>query len=249
VGDTVSLSIGTGAKPIRVHIVGTATMPTIGVLGNSHPTMGTGALVDYQLIPAFARNPYADPVTGPSNVLVRMRTGVDPATALRSLHSIAKATSTSANFGVAVVRVQHPAEIVNYRTMGSTPVILGSALAAGAVTALGLTLVASVRRRRRDLALLKTVGFTRRQLSATVSWQATVAVAIGTVIGIPLGIVLGRSLWDVFAHALDVVPQPAIPASTVLLVAVGALVLANLVAAIPARQAARTRTAVLLRAE
>ena len=42
-----------------------------------------------------------------------------------------------------------------------------------------LTLVASVRRRRRELALLKTLGFTHRQLAAVVAWQSTIAVALG----------------------------------------------------------------------
>ncbi len=50
-----------------------------------------------------------------------------------------------------VVTVLRPAEIVNYRSMGTTPAILGVGLTAGAVVALGLTLLASVRRRR-DLA-------------------------------------------------------------------------------------------------
>jgi ABC-type lipoprotein release transport system permease subunit len=40
-----------------------------------------------------------------------------------------------------------------------------------------------------------------------------------------------------------------VPTLEIVLVAVGALVLANLVAAIPGRAAARTPTAVLLRAE
>jgi len=138
---------------------------------------------------------------------------------------------------------------VNYRTMGNTPALLGAALAVGAVAALGLTLIASVRRRRRDLALLKTLGFTRRQLAATVATQATLAVALGVLIGVPLGIIAGRMLWIRFAHALHVVPDPTVPALTIALVAGGALVLANIVAAIPGRQAARTQTAVLLRAE
>lgn len=77
--------------------------------------------------------------------------------------------------------------------MGTTPAVLGAGLGAGAMTALGLTLIASVRRRRHELAVLKTLGFTRRQLAATVAWQSTVAVAIGAVIGAPLGVVLGRS--------------------------------------------------------
>jgi len=145
--------------------------------------------------------------------------------------------------------VQHPAEIVNYRTMGTTPALLGATLAAGAVSALGLTLIASVRRRRRDLALLKTLGFTRRQLAAVVAWQSTIAVTLGTAIGVPVGIALGRSLWDLFAGEIHVAPHPTVPALTITLVTFGALVLANLVAAFPGRIAARTPTALLLRAE
>jgi ABC-type lipoprotein release transport system permease subunit len=148
-----------------------------------------------------------------------------------------------------VVSVQRPAEIVNYRTMGSTPAILGAGLAAGAVAALSLTLIASVRRRRRELALMKTLGFTRRQLAAAVAWQSTVAVLTGTVVGVPVGIIVGRTLWQVFAHEIDVIPTPTVPAVTVALIALGALVLANVVAALPGRIAARTPTAVLLRTE
>ena len=82
-----------------------------------------------------------------------------------------------------------------------------------------------------------------------VAWQSTVAVAIGSVIGAPLGIVLGRTLWNVFARQIDVVASPTIPVPVVALVVVGALILANAVAAIPGYLAARTRTAVLLHSE
>ena len=114
---------------------------------------------------------------------------------------------------------------------------------------LGLTLVASVRRRRRDMALFKTLGFTKRQLAAVVAWQASIVVAIGIIVGVPLGIALGRSLWDLFAHEIDTVPAPTVPVVTIVLIAVGGLVLANLVAALPGRFAARTPTAMLLRTE
>jgi hypothetical protein len=56
-------------------------------------------------------------------------------------------------------------------------------------------------------------------------------------------------LWDVFAHQIDVVPAPSVPAVSILLIAAGALVLANFVAALPGQMAARCPTAVLLRAE
>ena len=172
---------------------------------------------------------------------------------LRSLQRINATLNkeTSADGGAAggVVGVLRPAEIVNYRSMGSTPALLGATLAVGAVAALALTLVASVRRRRRELALLKTLGFTRRQLASVIAWQSTIAVGIGVIIGVPLGIIIGRALWGEFARAIHVVPRPTVPALAITLIAIGAVVLANLVAAIPGRQAARTQTAVLLRAE
>jgi ABC-type lipoprotein release transport system permease subunit len=106
-----------------------------------------------------------------------------------------------------------------------------------------------VRRRRRELALLKALGFTQRQLSTSIGWQATVAAVIGCVAGIPLGVVIGRQLWILFARSINVVPSSTVPVLTVVLVGVGAIVFANLVAAIPGRNAARTSTALVLRAE
>jgi ABC-type lipoprotein release transport system permease subunit len=145
--------------------------------------------------------------------------------------------------------VQRPAEIVNYKTIGLTPSLLVAGLVLGAVAALTMTLVASVRQRRRDLALLKTMGFVRRQLASAVAWQATVAATVGIVIGIPLGLIVGRLLWDLFARQIDAVPYPTVSVPSVVLVAAATILLANLVAALPARAAARTPTAVLLREE
>jgi hypothetical protein len=82
-----------------------------------------------------------------------------------------------------------------------------------------------------------------------VAWQSTVAVAAGAVVGVPVGVALGRFLWVTFARRIDVVPEPAVPGLSVILITAGALVLANLVAALPGRVAARTPTALLLRAE
>jgi ABC-type antimicrobial peptide transport system permease subunit len=186
---------------------------------------------------------------GPSAILVRLRKGSDQASALAGLDKISQELTTPTNYGVSVLPVQRPAEIINYRSMGTIPAILGLGLAAGAIIALSLTLIASVRRRRRDLALLKTLGFTRRQLAATVAWQASVAVGIGTVVGIPVGIIVGRALWTVFAHQIDAVAQPFVPGLTIAAIGLGALVLANLIAAVPGRLAANTPTALMLRAE
>ncbi len=98
-------------------------------------------------------------------------------------------------------------------------------------------------------AVLKTLGFTQRQLAATVAWQATVAGVSGLAAGIPLGIIVGRWLWTLFARQIYAVPEPTVPAWSVALLAVGTLILVNLVAALPGRAAARTPAALALRAE
>ena len=76
-----------------------------------------------------------------------------------------------------------------------------------------------------------------------------VIIAIGVMVGVPVGVVFGRWLWDLFAHNIDVVPAPTVPVLSIVLIVLGAVVLANLVAAVPGVMAARTKTASLLRAE
>ena len=67
--------------------------------------------------------------------------------------------------------------------------------------------------------------------------------------GVPVGIALGRALWDLFAHEINAVPSPVVPVVPIILIALGALVLANVVAAVPGRIAARTPAALVLRTE
>ena len=244
-GDTVEERAHNG-RPVRLTIVGTATLPPIGVTGSSHLEMGTGAVLSYQLIPPPARNLFA--VTpGPNAILVRTKGGPSEK-ALRSLQAIGRSLGIAENGG-SVLPVQRPAEILNYGSLGSTPALLGAALTVGAAVALGITLVTSVRRRRRDLAILKTLGFTRRQLAAAVGVQAGVAAVIGCAIGIPVGIALGRVLWDLFANEISAVPYPAVPMGSVVAIGLIAIGLAILVATIPGRIAARTTTSQLLRVE
>ncbi len=236
-------------------------MPAVGFSSiiSDHTSMGTGALVSFAIEPAALQQALLSPdptLNGPNLVFVRLRHGVSHAAGLADIQRIAdvanRALAAVPNGGgvgsaVAALAVQRPAEIVNYRTIGATPALLASGLAAGAILALGLTLGASVRRRRHDLALLKTLGFTKRQLAAAVAWQASIAAVIGIVVGVPVGIALGRQLWILFARTIDAVPQPTVPVTSVVLVALGAIVLANLVAALPGRNAARTPAAQVLR--
>jgi hypothetical protein len=262
VGDQVTVQLGSVIRNARLRVAGTAALPAIGDTLSVHPSLSTGAILPIQVVSRAALQD-AGPESGPNAIFVRLRPGVSPAAGLASLrrltasyntiaHSPAvlrQAGPTALELQASVLPAQRPAEIVNYKSMGAMPATLAGGLAAGAAAGLGLTLVASVRRRRRDLALLKTLGFTRVQLAAAVAWQATITAVGGLLVGLPLGIAAGRWLWLAFARQLSAVPAVTVPATSLALIVVAALALANLVAAVPGRIAARTPVAAILRAE
>ena len=129
------------------------------------------------------------------------------------------------------------------------PLALSGLLALAAIGTLVHTLVTSIRRRRRDLAVLKTLGFVRRQISATVAWQASALAGIALLIGLPLGVAVGRWGWTLFANSIGVVPVPVVDLPPLLLAIPVTLLLANLIALIPGRLAAATRPAAVFRSE
>src|ERR1019366_714484 len=101
-----------------------------------------------------------------------------------------------------VTRPTIPTSLVNFGEAVNFPLILGFVLAVfGAATLLHL-LVVSVIRRRREMGLLKALGFVNGQIGATVLWQATTVALVGIVVGITLCIVGGRGVWE------GVVSQP-----------------------------------------
>ena len=267
IGDVVDVSYGAPddapfyIPPTRETIVGTSTLPAIGEPQSLHTSMGTGALIQASVAPPAMQRALTyqnATLDGPTAALVQLKKGVSSSAGLASLQRIAQAgtrafeelpSSLYMGQSVYVLPVQYPAEIENYRSVGATPALLAAGLAAGAVIALGLTLMASVRRRRRDLALLKTLGLTRRQLASCVSWQASAVIVAGIVAGIPAGVVVGRWLWILFAEQIYAVASASVPVLSLCYVVLGALVLANLVAAFPGRRASRTPAALVLRAE
>ena len=89
----------------------------------------------------------------------------------------------------------------------------------------------------------------RRQLRQVVAWQATTIAGIALLIGLPAGVAAGRWAWRLLAAQLGVLPEPAVPITTILIVIPAALVLANLIAAAPGQAAARTQPAAVLRTE
>lgn len=251
VGDDVQIGVGTNLTTLRV--VGTATLPTIGISHGAHTSLGVGALVVPELVPGFARyvagggppGSHQAAAVGPPIIFVRFTPGAnrDRATALVSdaAHALGQQPGSAQ-----VIGPQRPAEIVNSSNVGGAPALLAWTLAAAAAVSLAIALASSVRRRHHEFALLQSLGFTRHQLAASIAWQATITVGVGIILGVPLGVALGRALWTAFADQLDVVPQPSIPIVLLLAVTAAALAIANIAAAFPAHMARRVRPAVAL---
>jgi hypothetical protein len=144
---------------------------------------------------------------------------------------------------------QRPIELQNLSRVRLMPHVLAGLLGFLAVATLTHALVTSVRRRRHDLAVLKTIGFDRGQLARTVAWQASTLIVLALLLALPLGIVGGRWGWLVMNSTLGAGVAPLVPTAAVALGAAATLAIANAVAFVPARSAARTRAAVVLRTE
>jgi hypothetical protein len=82
-----------------------------------------------------------------------------------------------------------------------------------------------------------------------VHWQATALVVVPLVIGLPVGLVLGRLVYSAFVNRIGADPDPTTPLLVVVLVAAAWVLLANVVGLLPARRARRAPPALLLRSE
>jgi FtsX-like permease family len=227
VGDTVEVR-GTG-EPRRMLVVGEAMAPAHYLKFQSGGAVLTMDGLRSLLPDAF-----------PNQFLVEYAPGADEAAAVASLQR---------DFGRTVLRAWTPIEVHNLGRVRGLPFLLAALLAVLGVATLGHLLVTSVRRRRRDLAVLKAIGFVRGQVSATVAWQATTLATVALLIGVPLGVAAGRWAWLLVNRGLGTPAGPVTPTLAVLTVVLATVLVANLVAALPARAAAATRPAVVLRSE
>ena len=142
-----------------------------------------------------------------------------------------------------------PARVEELKQLQRLPLYLAAFLGILAVTAVGHAVATAVRRRRRDLAVLRAVGFTRWQSRGIALSQAVVLALVGVVFGVPLGVALGRSLWRSVAESTPVLYVAPIALLALVLIAPIAVGLAMLLAAWPSQRAARLRVGQVLRTE
>jgi hypothetical protein len=129
------------------------------------------------------------------------------------------------------------------------PTALAGFLALLAVGAVGYALTTAVRRRGRELAVLRALGLTSREARLVVVTQGTLLAVAGLAIGIPLGLVVGRLVWRIVADLTPLAYQPPLAPWALILIAPAALLAANLLAVWPGWRAARLRASQVLRTE
>jgi hypothetical protein len=237
-----SVTVDGGNGKIHLRVVGEMVSPSIGDLFTNG--VGEGGWVYGPAVRKYAQSqaqsqPSSTPPTVFNLFAVRYKPGVSKAAAFASLQR---------SFGRTVLK-QLPAEdVVNLQSVDHLPLLLAGLMALLGVMTLGNTLVISVRRRRRDLAILRAIGFVRPQIAAVVAWQATSFALLALLVGLPLGIAGGRWAWSAIASGIGSA-SPAIVPLAVALIVPGTLIAANAISAWPGWRAARIHPASAIRSE
>ena len=226
VGDTVTLRAG-GGEEYEQAVVGTGVVPTI-----NGEELGLNALLTPE---ALAERAVARPF---SSALVQAAPGRDP----RALIDFLAGRFEADEPGV-------PVEVQNLSQLGRLPAVVAGLVGLAALLALANALVAAVRRRDADLAVLRAIGFTRRQTVLAVVVMGITIASLGVIVGLPLGVVIGSSLWRTAAEGAFVLSDARLPGLLLALPAGTALVAAVVAALVPGRRAARQSPVARLRVE
>jgi len=179
--------------------------------------------------------------------LIALRPGASPADVLPGLRKLGAAASGGQPLLFIPPAVPRQfGEIADVRLL---PIALGGFLILLAAGAVGNALMTAVWRRARDIAVLRALGMTPSQSRWAALIQATVFTAARLLVGIPLGLAAGRTLWRVTAGIIPLYYQAPVARGTPLLIGPAVLACGLLLALIPGHRAARLRAGPLLREE
>lgn len=208
----------------RFRVTGLVVVPPVeGVDG-----VGQGAVV------TMAGLERADPEATPSAAGVKLRPGAPAGTAERL------------GLGPGTL---HPIVIANVARIRSIPFLLAGVVGVLAVLTVAHVMATSVHHRRRDLAVLRSLGADRRWITRVVHWQATSFSLVPLALGIPLGLIAGRLVFRMFADGIGTVPSASLPYAVLIAISITCLALANAVAAVAAFRARHLSPAPLLTTE
>jgi ABC-type antimicrobial peptide transport system permease subunit len=236
VGDTVRAGNADATREFRV--VGQVVLPQLQD-GDLQPLADGAAFTSAGFAPLLEPHYHTRYLVG------TFAPGVDRASVARRIDGIAAFTAPAGE-GDFVVEAgiagsSPPPEVARIWSIRWFAPVLELLIALLALAAVGHAIVTTAYRRRSDVAVLKTLGFERRQVRAMLAWQATALAAVGLVVGIPAGLFVGHAVWNRIAASLGIAPVIVLPALALVASVPVAIALFNAVAFWPARSAARTR--------
>ena len=116
-----------------------------------------------------------------------------------------------------------PAKVATLQQIGTVPRLLAVGLAVLGVGAVVHSLLVALARRRGDLAVVRALGFVPGQARATIGWQGMLTAATGAIVGIPVGVVIGRVIWKQVVSGVGALDIVSVPWVLLVLIAVGAV--------------------------
>lgn len=221
VGDEVDVGLGAQGT---LTVVGVVALPVTEDGGSS----GVGALLTPDGAEALGGPTFCDDADSCFRnwgvVVGSGRTGTE-----------ALAPFDDAEAELSLYRPVPPAEVEQMVAIEHLPRLIAVILAVLAAIALVHSTVATVRWHRRDLGVLRAIGFTARQLRTAIAVQMGVISLVGVVFGAVGGVIVGRVVWRLTVDRVSVPFAPVVPGVEVALVVLLTLAIAQL-AAIPSRR-------------
>ena len=148
-----------------------------------------------------------------------------------------------------VERLAPPAAIDNLDELGVLPTVLALTVGALGLAAVAHALSTSVRRSQREVASLRALGTTGRQLRQTVFGHAATVGLIGLALGIPLGVALGRVTYTDTAEGVGALARPEIPLAALATLVSATMLAVLLIAVFPGHRITHLDPAASLREE
>lgn len=235
VGDRLPFR-GPNGTAVDVTVVGRTVLPVIAL--GEDLTVGEGAVVDRPLLDALGGGDVGF-------ALVDLRTGADADDLRRSLEASGAVSPEAGN----VIGPSFTGDLRGYGAVRSTPLLLAALLAVLGLGVLAHTMTTSARRRRRELAVLRAIGFLRRDLAATICWSGLALVAGCVVVALPVGVAAGRTVWREFANGIGVVDDPLTESAPLVTVVVLTAVVTLALSVFPGMRARNVRPSEVLWSE
>lgn len=218
VGDTIAIAPLSGT-PERLRVAGIlkSTVDNVAYVSTARAERAVGLTQDYTV--------YVDG-QDTSQARAALRTALDaivadyPAVKIRSNAELKDEVETQFN-----------------QIFGLIYALLGVAVIASAL-GIANTMAMSVFERTREIGLVRAVGGTRRQLRSMIRRESLLITLVGVILGVAVGLTMGYAFVRASAGSFPGLTF-VVPWGTVIVVLAGAVVVAVLAAAMPARRATR----------